>query len=519
MTPAAQTGSGNEQEAVLTFLRKNNPDCKRIDTHASVVLLGSDRVLKIKRALRLPFLDYSTLEKRQQACKEELVVNRRFAPKLYRRVVPITLGENGLEIDGKGPAIEWAVEMSRFDENKTLDNLAREGDIAPELAEALAVTLRDTHLRAEKADGSTWLASISGIIDRNTEIFVAEAELPRAGVERLATRSHHALNRCRVLLRARASEGLVRRCHGDAHLGNIVLIDGKPVLFDAIEFDPVIATTDVLYDLAFPIMDFCHFGLAACASRLFNGYLQACWPENGSALRLLPLFLSMRAAIRSNVLFTKRRLSQEHDQDAKDALAYFDLALRHIEPTRPMMIAIGGKSGTGKSVLARQAATLLPPPPGAVVFRSDVIRKQLFGIAPLASLPEAAYSSEVTARVYRTLFDRSRQTLEQGLCVVVDAAFLKESERNELSKVAAQTGAEFRPVFLTTDLAIRLSRIRSRTNDASDATTEVAAGQEDYEIGKVDWPIVDASGSPAQTLERSRAFLARRFGSLHHFYP
>ena len=151
----------------------------------------------------------------------------------------------------------------------------------------------------------------------------------------------------------------------------------------------------------------------------------------------------MRAAIRSNVLFTKRHLSPDKDHDATDAAAYFDLALRHLAPARPSLIAIGGKSGTGKSVLARAIAPLLSPLPGAVLLRSDVIRKELFGVDPLTALPEDAYAPEVTARVYRTLLERSRQILDQGFSVIVDAAFLKESERDELSTAAQKMDAAF----------------------------------------------------------------------------
>ena len=505
MTPAEN--AVRDQEAVFAYLSKTEPDCKRIDTHASIVFLWRNRVLKVKRAVRLPFLDYSTLEKRKHACEEELIVNRRFAPELYRRVVPITRTDSGLEIDGAGSPVEWAVEMSRFDERQTLDQLAGSGSITPALAEALATTLYNAHRQAEITDGSSWLISISGIIERNTQVFLKEAELPRESVRRLDALTRQKLKNCQTLLQARASKGLVRRCHGDAHLGNIVLIEGKPVLFDAIEFDPVIATTDVLYDLAFPLMDLCHFGLNGCANRLFNAYLQGSWVENGTALSLLPLFLSIRAAIRSDVAFTKRRLAPDQDHHADAARAYFALALQLIEPARPSLIAIGGASGTGKSVLAREIAPLLSPMPGAVLLRSDVIRKELFGIDPLVRLPQAAYDPAINARVYRTLVDRSRDILGQGFSAIVDAAFLKEAERNELSRAAGALNGDFRSVFLTAKLDIRLARIRSRENDASDATPEIATGQEDFEIGEMTWPTVDASGSPAQTLGSAKRVL------------
>jgi uncharacterized protein len=497
-----------DQDAALAFMDQSvrRGAAKRIDTHASIVYLEDDRVLKIKRAVRLPFLDFSTLEQRKHACEEELAVNRRHAPKLYRRVVPITRGSGGLEIGGSGPIVEWAVEMARFDESKTLDHLARAGGIAPALAEKLADVLRGSHERADISDGSTWLPSLAKIIDRNTEKFRKQAALAGEAVMRLHEQSHRRLVAALPLLRRRAATGLVRRCHGDAHLGNIVLIEGQPVLFDAIEFDPAIATTDVLYDLAFPVMDLIHFDLKATANRLLNRYLQTAWDECAGALAALPLFLSIRAAIRSHVLFTKCEQGMD-DESAAQAKSYFDLALRLLEPTRPSLIAIGGKSGTGKSVLARDVAGLIAPLPGAVILRSDVIRKQLLGVEPLVKLSAAAYGPEVTARVYDTMLARAHGIVSQGFSVIVDAAFLQEAERDELAIEARRMTADFRPIFLDAELAVRLKRIGSRQNDASDANRDVAALQESYDLGRLDWPVVDASGSPGQTLELSLTHL------------
>jgi len=498
-----------DQAAALAFLDKDVAPgaVKRVDTHASIVYLAPDRVLKIKRAVRLPFLDYSTLEKRKAACEEELAVNRRFAPGIYRRVVPISQGSGGPEIGGTGPAIEWAVEMARFDDTRTFDHLARARHLTPELAEALAYVLRDAHLAADVSDGASWLASIAPVIDRNTQKFRAQPGLDRSAIERLHELSHRHLQANRPRLEARAAAGLVRRCHGDAHLGNVVLINDKPVLFDAIEFDPVIATTDILYDLAFPLMDLVHFRLHTGANRLFNRFLAASWEESAAALAVLPLFLSVRAAIRAHVLFTRCEQSPDDTEDAVAAQSYFDLALTFLEPARPALIAIGGKSGTGKSALARDAAPLVRPLPGAVLLRSDVIRKELHGVEAHVALPKAAYAPDVTARVYRTLYDRARQAIAQGFSVILDAAFLHVDERDELSAEARHVKADLRPLFLDADLGVRLKRIAGRRHDASDANALVASEQDTYDIGRLDWPVIDASGTPGETLARSMVHL------------
>jgi aminoglycoside phosphotransferase family enzyme/predicted kinase len=505
MTQSPRHKHPTDQERVLEFLGQGSRDndTRRVDTHISIVFLEPDRVFKIKRAVRLPYLDYSSLEKRKHACEEELTINRRHAPDLYRRVVPITEGPGGPELDGKGHVIEWAVEMARFDENQTLDHLAAKGEITPELADLLAEAVVVSHEGAPISDGEAWLASLPGIIERNTKAFRGYPALGDADVERLHTSSCGDLARHQPLLRKRAAAGMVRRCHGDAHLGNIVLIEGSPVLFDAIEFDPVIATTDVLYDLAFPLMDLLHFERHAAANRLFNGYLQATWQQNAEALALLPLFLSIRAAIRANVLFTKHTQGNGDAAVLSDARSYFELALRLVAPERPSLIAIGGRSGTGKSVLARSVAELVLPLPGAVLLRSDVIRKEIFGVGPLVKLPEDTYTLESSERVYRKMLDRARTGMTQGFSVIVDAAFLKEGERNLVPPLAASSGVAFFGIFLVADTAVRLKRIASRQNDPSDATQKVVLVQESIDTGSIDWAVVDASGTPAQTLQRS----------------
>nr|WP_249128491.1 AAA family ATPase [Bradyrhizobium lablabi] len=490
----------------MAFLARST---ERIDTHASIVFLGADHALKVKRAVKLPFLDYSTLEKRKHACEEELAVNARNAPKIYRRVVAVTREASGLALDGKGPVVEWAVEMARFDERRALDHLAAAHALPPDAAEALAETMHASHARAPVADGSAWLASIAGIIDRNTANFRKQGELPAGDVDRLHELNHRHLHDLFPLLQQRAAAGLVRRCHGDAHLANIVMIDDEPVLFDAIEFDPVIATTDVLYDLAFPIMDFLHFGEEGPANRLFNGYLESGWREHGDALAVLPLFLSIRAAIRALVAFTKRDLYPEDATCLADAKSYFALALRLATPARPSLIAIGGRSGTGKSVLARAVAAGIAPPPGAVLLRSDLIRKELAGVDPLTRLPASTYTRESSEKVYDEMFARARKVLAQGYSAIVDAAFLMEAERCAAAEIAKAAEAGFCGLFLTAAADVRARRIGLRRNDASDATEHVARLQEDIDTGTIEWPLIDAAGTPEQTRSRATAFLPR----------
>jgi uncharacterized protein len=464
--------------------------------------------LKIKRAVRLPFLDYSTLEKRRLACEEELKVNAGNAHELYRRVVAITRNSDGaFEIDGSGTPVEWAVEMARFDETQSLDHVAASKTIDPALATAVADAILRSHGKASRADGESWLASIAPIIARNTAKFRTVRGLDAIAVNRLDAASRDAATTLQSLLRQRGEQGFVRRCHGDLHLANIALMDGRPLLFDAIEFDPVIATTDVLYDLAFTLMDLIHFDQAAAANEVFNRYVAEAMGESLDGLRLLPLFLSVRAAIRAHVLFVKSEQAGGSDTVWREAKRYFDLAGRLIAPRPPLLVAIGGLSGTGKSLLARDLAGLIEPPPGAVIVRSDVVRKRLFGARETTALPESAYRPDVTEHVYGMLSSTAQRVVAQGCSVVLDAAYLLEAERTEIEGFAATHGVRFVGLFLTTDLATRLARIEQRKGDASDATRNVALQQETFTIGAVNWHMIDASGTPSQTLRNARVSL------------
>ena len=319
-----------------------------------------------------------------------------------------------------------------------------------------------------------------------------------------------AFERLRGLLEVRGRRGHVRRCHGDLHLANIVLIDRKPVLFDAIEFDARYAFVDVLYDLAFAAMDFLRYGRQAAANALLNRYLALTSEHHLDALSALALFMSLRAAIRAQVLLARLdRAGSDRTAVLTSAQTYFELARRLIHPPAPTLLAIGGLSGTGKSVLARALAPDIMPQPGAVVLRSDVLRKQLFQVDETERLPETAYRPEITARVYANLMQRAGRVLSQGHSVIVDAVFADRSERTAIDDAARKLNVRFVGLFLAAELSTRRSRVGRRQRDASDATPEIAGRQENYDIGALDWAVIDASGRRSRRWKRHSRNLRR----------
>ncbi|MBC9980412.1 phosphotransferase, partial [Bradyrhizobium campsiandrae] len=334
------------QERVFQALA-GHPGVTRIDTHGASVFLGGDRALKVKRAVRFPFLDYSTLEKRKAACEEEIRINRPLAPQIYHGVVAITEEPDGsVTIDGRGRPIEYAVDMSRFDENRTLDHLAKAGPLDADLAEAIAEAIAASHAATSPADREEWVPSIPALIVGNSDGLRIGNHFDPAAIEQLGKASHEAFVRIRPLLEERCRQGFVRRCHGDLHLANIVLIDQRPVLFDAIEFDARMATIDVLYDLAFTLMDLLRHDQQLAASVVLNRYLAVTPPGNLDALAALPLFMSIRAAIRAQVALARLKRPHASEPDIlDDARRYFDLARKLIQPAAPRLIAVGGLSG------------------------------------------------------------------------------------------------------------------------------------------------------------------------------
>lgn len=505
------TPSEISQAEVFSFLMDpittGGSPIKRIDTHAASVFLIANKAYKIKKAIRFPYLDYSTLEKRRAACLRELEVNRPFAPELYIGVIPITKASKGLSIGGDGEPIEWAVVMQRFDDRLTLDQLAIRGEISDALANELGIMIAKLHNVARTFEPTDWVTHLDKFLfDNDLEIRESPDLFNASKVNLLRDLSTSSLARIRPLLKERGANGFIREVHGDLHLGNIALIDGKPVAFDAIEFDPLIAAGDILYDLAFLLMDLIERELPEKANIVLNRYLiEMNDNQHLDGLAAFPLFLSLRSTIRAKVMAAKLR---QQLSDAKlDAITlakkYFDYALQFIAPPRPKLIAIGGLSGTGKSVLAKSLAHYILPSPGAVVLRSDIERKRMFDISETTLLPDSAYTLEVSASVYDRLCHKASRVLEAGHSVIVDAVFAEESERNSVETIAKKTNTDFHGLFLIADLQVRLDRLSRRVNDASDANAAVARRQENYASAPDRWILIDANGEHQNTLNQA----------------
>jgi predicted kinase len=399
--------------------------------------------------------------------------------------------------------------MRRFDEKRTLDLVA--GEIDEALADALGRVVAAAHAKAPAVAAAPWIAAIGSYIDEHVETFNQYPQiLTAAEVEALRRASRANYERIAPLLAERGRHRLVRRLHGDLHLGNIVLIDGKPVLFDAIEFSELIASGDVLYDLAFLLMDLLERGPAPAANVVFNAYLAATHRvEDLAGLAALPFFLSMRGAIRAKVALARmdRAAAAQRPAIAEEARAYFSFAQRAIDPPQPRWVAVGGLSGTGKTRLARALAPHIHPMPGAVVIRSDVERKALLGAGEIERLPSEAYTEAVNERVYGVLLDRARRILAAGHSAIVDAVFAKPREREAIAAAAQAAGLRFDGLFLAANLATRLARVGARAGDASDADRKVATAQENYDLGPLDWVRINASGTVEETAARARTAL------------
>lgn len=492
------------QERVIRFLASGEafgqtPD-EHIDTHISHVFLVGNHAYKLKRAVKLKFLDFTTLEARRIACEREIVINRRTAPEIYQGVAAITKAGSSFQLDGEGEAVDYIVVMNRFDDGTLFNRLCARNDLKGTLISDLAEQIAKLHLSSDMAPQFGGASSVE-----NTFEGVAETLSPFEGslfdsgaVSNWKLKMEAELLRQSRRLDMRRRTGFVRQCHGDLHLGNICLLNGRPTPFDAIEFGDEYSAIDVLYDLAFPIMDLVCARAFGHANLLMNRYLEV--TSDYSGLHVMPLFMSLRAAVRAMVHALEFQSKHADTADQIAAHAYFDLAQACLERSPRKLIAVGGVSGTGKSLLARKLANSILPREGAIVLRSDAVRKHLFHQAALVPLPSRAYDGKANRRVFRALCRDAHRALMSGYSVIVDATFLDSEKRKTLEEIAAKKSIPFSGLWLEAEESVLLKRIAGRKSDVSDATRNVVLGQLERGAGDVKWNRLDASGPPPDVL-------------------
>ncbi|MCC7008026.1 MAG: AAA family ATPase [Acidobacteria bacterium] len=510
-----------DQRNVIDFLSApgthGGAAVERIDTHASVVVLARDRAWKLKRAVEYDYLDFSTVERRKAMCDAEVRVNRRTAPDLYLGVAAVTLEADGrLALNGAGRPVDWLVEMRRFDQDQLVDRLAGRGALDVALARRLAVAIARFHAVAEPRRDHGGAAGMRWVVDGNARGFAEEGHgiLEPAEADVLTQAARSELDRRQSLLDDRRANGFVRQCHGDLHLRNIVIYAGEPTLFDAIEFNDEIACIDVWYDLAFLLMDLWRANLRSQAHAVLNEYLAAAGDLAGTAL--LPLFLSCRAAVRAKTSASSARLQTDPAEAARYrtlSRAYLRMAVDLIRAPAPVLVAIGGFSGSGKSTVALQLGPDVGRVPGAVVLRSDEIRKRLLGVSPLTRLEAEGYGADVSARVYETIAERARALLGAGHAVIADAVFAKAEDRRRIEEVAASAGVPFVGIWLEAPESTLVERAARRGPDPSDATADVIRRQVDTGAGAIAWTRIDSSSNLPDVARRAADPIRARLGT------
>jgi uncharacterized protein len=485
---------------------------ERIDTHISIVWLAGDRAFKLKRAVRYDYVDFSTADRRRAACEAEVRLNRRTAPALYRGVRPVTReDDDSLAIDGAGPAIDWLVEMARFDQDTLFDRLAERGRLDVALMAGLAAEIARLHAGAAPRADHGGRAGMLWVVDGNARGFAGQgaAVFDPVACAQLTAATRAAVEHHGPRLEARRRGGLVRECHGDLHLRNLCLLEGAPTIFDGVEFNDEISCVDVLYDLAFLLMDLWRRDLRDHASAVFNEYMGRTGEVD--ALCLMPLFLSCRAAVRAKTSVAAAAVQRDAGRRAEQEAAarqYLAFALALLRPAPARLIAIGGPSGSGKTTLARGLAPGIGAAPGALIVRSDVLRKALLGVPELARLGPDGYSAAISREVYRALIQRAGAALRAGHAVIADAVFARAEDRDAVASLARDAGVPFLGLWIGASPEIMARRIAHRAPDASDATPGVLDRQLQTLTEPVTWHRLSGSGDAASVLRQARAALS-----------
>ncbi|QDZ27964.1 bifunctional aminoglycoside phosphotransferase/ATP-binding protein [Noviherbaspirillum sp. UKPF54] len=466
--------------ALAAALEREHGRVERFETHISWVLVAGEFAYKFKKALRFDFLDFSTLDARHFYCREEVRLNSRLAPEIYLGVLAVG-GTAQHPLLGQGEAIEYCVRMRAFPQDALWASRLRRQLLTGEEVDDLALRVGQFHLAAARAPVVTpWgdTAQLRQVAHDN--LAQIAASIPGAAPEIQAWVPQQLL-RLDALFAMRKRAGYVREGHGDLHGGNIVTLDGKAQAFDCIEFNEDLRWIDVINDIAFVYMDLRFQGCEGLAARCLNRYLETTGDYEG--VRLLRYYQVQRALVRSKIALLyaaqpgiSRREAQMHE---REGFAYLEYAAREISTAPAAIMITHGFSGSGKSVFARHVVECA----GALQLRSDVERKRLHGDTcsgqeqPLAA---GLYAEDATRRTYARLLALTRVLAEEGVPVVVDAAFLKQEQRAGFMTLADELNVPFFIVDLRASEATMRARValrKAQGEDASDAGVEVLLHQ------------------------------------------
>ena len=483
------------QQDVADFLR-SLAGTDPVETHISLVFVGNDTVFKLKKAIKLSFLDFTDVEERRRLLQREVELNAAAAPGLYRDVAFIGRQSDGSLALNDGTPLDWMLRMAPIPRHDLLDHRIAAGALDPALFDALADAVAGFHDRAPPARVDP-VDAMTQVLDGNVRA-ARDAGLPESDITAWSAAAHTLLAQLAPGLRIRADAGHVRRGHGDLHLGNVCIWQGRPVPFDALEFSEALATIDTAYDLAFLLMDLDLRVSRTAANRVMNRYVAR--TGDAGLTESLPLFLSLRAMILAHV----QRVRSNADASAR----YLRAASDYLRPVSGVAVAIGGLPGTGKSTLARALAPGLGRAPGALILRSDEIRKRRNNVTPEDRLPQAAYADAESQAVFATLAELTAIAAHGGQAVIADATFIDPAHRRAVGEAAGSAGVPFLGLWLDAPLPILEARIAARRNDASDATAAVLRKSARAKtIPPQAWTMINAANSAQALAEATKAVL------------
>ncbi|WP_339742346.1 AAA family ATPase [uncultured Rubinisphaera sp.] len=470
--------------ALLNFDAFDHPveDLQLIETHSAWVILTGKYAYKIKRPVDLGFLDFSTLEKRKFYCEQEIVLNNRLTQDLYIKIVPITRCVDHYKFDGRGETVEWAVKMHQFSQSALFSHLINAGDLTVTQIDALSQKVAVFHGEARQVDrqddyGS--FESISQAAINNFEVFESNSKFSvwDSKVRNLQQWTIDSLKTLEPVFEKRKIEGMVRECHGDLHLNNIIWRNQQVEIFDGIEFNPHLRWIDVINDLAFCLMDLEANDRLDLANRLLNNYLEQTGDYNG--LQVLRFYMAYRAMVRAKV--NRIRLSQNHEDDVHSTSAqlcekYLNLAELYSKPSSPRLVIMHGLSASGKSSISKSLAEFS----GAIRIRSDVERKRKSTDIGQSETAKNLYSQNQIKKTYLLLLELSHKILNSGYSVIVDATFLKQENRLLFLNLAKARRIPFAILSCTAseeELRRRLEKRGHQGKSVSDADGNVLTQQ------------------------------------------